>query len=176
MRSLLVGVLSVAAILLWVGCGRKPLAAVPEKKPTRERSKFFEQVRADINSGALKGRVEAQFPTLKVDAGIAGPVAMRPSGEEPTVVRMEIPLVAQDVPPDYAELRPKLLTELESYFRELVIASGMEVDGSTREHLKEGQKDGFSFGYKSSAHHGTVSVGSEGALRGGILITLDEQE
>jgi hypothetical protein len=56
------------------------------------------------------------------------------------------------------------------------MASGMKVDEPTREHLQAGQKDGFSLGHKSSAYRGTLHVGSKGALRGSILITLDEQE
>ena len=106
---------------------------------------------------------------FKIEAGIGGPVAMRPSSDGPTVVHMEIPFVVNNVPSDYAELRLQLLTELESCFRELLTANDLEVDGPAKETVKDRSKDGFSL--KASGRKFLTKVVAEFAR-----IQLFEQE
>jgi hypothetical protein len=129
----------VACMIPLTGCSQPPPATSFAESTPRERSQFFAQMAAEPKAGSLKVHFEKRFPALAFQVGAAGPVTIRPSGGGPAKVQVEVSLAVKDVTPKYKGDHSLILAELETYLKELLASSGMELNGPVHETVKNGE-------------------------------------
>jgi hypothetical protein len=170
--SLLVPALGALLFCSFAGCG--PSAADREKL-LAGRSPLFATLARESNAGPLKARFDQRFPDLRFEVSAKHPtVKQPPKGRKK--FEADVSLVVINAPPNYSEIQPLILRELEYYLVDSLEASGMELNGSIEPTIQKSKKVGFWFNYKAKRHSGALRVDFQEYVSGGTLISIVEEE
>jgi hypothetical protein len=180
-RRFVATVVGVCGAVLIVGCSKPPAATPPTITPTaeqlpRERSKLFAQITAKKPfADELKAFFAKKFPNRVFKVSVFGPMTASTDGKVQWH-QVEVQLFAEDASDRNALDEPLIMEDLKVFMGGLVVENGMELKGPVNDKVEGGKKLGFSFEYKSATHSGSVRVGDQKDVLGGILMSVSEKE